>query len=147
MSNPVDNTAQNLAVASQSIMDIINKQQSMDKVQALLKLLDIYDLDITIAGEKQKVLNLELITEYPNVNYTKTMTKNETWRRSVQQVFHLPDINDEKIVGTMDSQFILKMNSHRRKRAQEIVNALKNEVAGTEVIPTNQKRKKFFGMI
>ena len=38
--------------ASQNVMDIINKAQQMDKVQALLKLLEIYDIDITMAGDK-----------------------------------------------------------------------------------------------
>lgn len=140
--------SQDLAVNQQAIMDFIAKQVTqMDKVQALLKLLEIVELEINIAGDKQKVLNLELITEYPSVNYTKIMTKNETWRKSVVEVLHLKDINEEKIVGTMDTQFMLKMISHRRKRAQEIVNALKNEVAGTEVTPQNTRKKKFFGMM
>jgi len=141
------NAPASLAVASQNIMDIIKNQQQMDKVQALLKLLAIEDLDITIAGEKQKVLNLELITEYPSAKYVKSMVKNETWRASCRTVFHLPHDMHEKLIGTMDTHFILKMNAHKRKRAQEIVNALKNDVAGTEVIPSNTRKKRFFGMI
>jgi hypothetical protein len=137
----------NLALASNTIMDIIAKQQQMDKVQALLKLLEIYDIPITIAGDKHNVLNLELITEYPNANYVKTLVKNETWRASVKEVFHLPKIEDEKVIAHMDTQFILKMNAHRRKREQGIINALRNEVAGTEVVPSKQKTKRFFGMI
>lgn len=135
------------ALASANILDIISKQQNMDKVQALLKLLEIEDKPITIAGEKQTVLNLELITEYPNANYVKAMVKNETWRESARQVFHLPTLNNEKLVGTMDTHVILKMNAHRRKREQGIINALRNEVAGTEVIPNKTRTKRFFGMV
>lgn len=145
MSLPTNQTEQ--SIASMNIMDILAKQQQMDKVQALLKLLDIEDKPITIAGEKQTVLNLELITEYPNANYVKAMVKNETWRESVRQVFHLPTLNHEKLVGTMDTHIILKMNAHRRKREQGIINALRNEVAGTEVIPNKTRTKRFFGMV
>ena len=148
MSQPIDqNTANTLAAASQNVMDIVSKQQQMDKVQALLKLLAIEDLDITIAGQKQKVLNLELITEYPNAKYVKSLIKNETWRQACRTVFHLPPYMEERLIGTMDTQFILKMNAHKRKRAQEIVNGLKNEVAGAEVIPNNTRKKRFFGMV
>lgn len=143
MSSPTND----LAVASQSIMDIIQKQQQMDKVQALLKLLEISQIDTEIVGEKYKLLNLELITEYTGKDVTKFMVKNETTRRFLKAVYHYKDINDEKIIGTMDSQIMLKMTSHRRKRAQEVINGLKNDVANTEIIPTNQKKKKFFGMI
>lgn len=137
----------NLAVASQNIMDIISKQQQIDKVQALLKLLEIYEIEINAVGEKHKVLNLELITEYTGKDITKYMVKNETTRKALQEVYHFNSIDDEKIIGFMDMEIMLKMTSHRRKRAQEIVNALKNEVAGTEVIPSKTRTKKFFGMI
>jgi|SRR6185503_5091289 hypothetical protein len=138
--------ANSLAIASQSIMDIISKQQQMDKVQALLKLLEITDIDITITGDKYKVLNLELITEYTGKDMTKFMVKNETYRRTIQKAYHYRKLDDEKLIGYMDSQIILKMNSHRRKRVQEIINGLKNDVANTEVIPQNVKKKRFFGL-
>lgn len=148
MSSPITPTpANDLTVASQSIMDIISKAQQMDKVQALLKLLEIEDKLITICGEPHKILNLELITEYTGKDMTKFMVKNETYRRTIQKVYHMKQLEDEKLVGFMDTQVILKMISHRRKRAQEIINGLKNDVAGTEVIPNNVRRKKFFGVI
>ena len=140
---PVDN---NLIANSQSIMDIINKAQQMDKVQALLKLLEISDLDINIAGDPYKVLNLELITEYTGKDTTKFMVKNETYRKTIQKVYHYRNINDEKLIGFMDAQIQLKMTSHRRKRSQEIINGLKNDVANTEVIPQNVRKKRFFGL-
>lgn len=145
MSSPnVDQNSLNQATAS--IMDIIAKQDEKTRITALLELLKIYDIPVSIVGEKRTLTNLELITEYPNVKYTKELTKNETWRESVRQVFDLADSEQEKIIGIMDYQFMLKMTSHRRKRAQEIVNALKNETAGTEVIPERTKTKRFFGM-
>ena len=119
----------------------------MDKVQALLKLLEISEKDINVAGDIQKILNIELITEYPNANFTKTMIKNETWRNSVKQVLHLADVNEEKIVGAMDVHTMLKMISHKRKRAHEIINGLKNDTATTEIIPQNQKKKRFLGLV
>jgi hypothetical protein len=146
MSSNNNNDPQNLAVASQAIMDIISKQDEKTKITALLELLKIYDIKVNISGNERIVPNIELITEYPNVSYTKVMTKNETWRESVKQVFQLADSEQDVIVGTMDYQFMLKMISHRRKRAQEIVNALKNEIAGAEVVPDKTKTKKFFGM-
>lgn len=143
MSSP---NPQDLTQATTSIMDIISKAQQMDKVQALLKLLEIEDKDITITGEKHKVLNLELITEYTGKDMTKFMVKNETYRRTIQKVYHFNDLDNEKLIGFMDTQVILKMISHRRKRAQEIINGLKNDVAGAEVIPQNTRKKRFFGL-
>lgn len=136
--NPIQNT--------QTILDLIAKQQQMDKVQALLKLLAIEQLDIDIAGEMYKILNLELITEYTGKDTTKFMVKNETWRKSYADVYHC-DINDEQLVGYMDVQIMLKMISHRRKRVTEIINGLKNEIATSEVIPSKTRTKRFFGMI
>ena len=144
MSNSTEQA--NLNLATQSIMDIIAKQDEKTRITALLELLKIYDIPVSVVGQKRNVTNLELITEYPNVKYTKELTKNETWRESVKEVFHLSEAEQEKIVGIMDYQFMLKMVSHRRKRAQEIVNALKNEIAGTEVIPEKTKTRRFFGM-
>src|SRR5690242_3498397 len=103
MSSPMDNINQR----SMDIMDIIKQQQQMDKVQALLKLMEISDIKINIVGREQKVLNLELITEYPNTNWTKMMMKHETWRHNLAEVMHYSDINEEKIVGAMNVQVML----------------------------------------
>jgi hypothetical protein len=142
----MSNTNNDLAQSSQSILDIISKAQQMDKVQALLKLIEIEDKSITICGEPHKVLNLELITEYIGQPMTKFMVKNETYRRTIQKVYHYNNVDDEKLIGWMDAQIMLKMTSHKRKRAHEIINGLKNDNAGAEVIPQNQKRKRFFGL-
>ena len=131
--------------STQTILDLINKNQQIDKVKALLELLTIKDLEIMIAEEKFKVLNLELITEYTGKDMTKFMVKNETWRRSFAMVYHC-NINDEKLVAYMNAQVMLKMTSHKRKRVQEIINGMKNEVSGSEVIPSQTRTKRFFGM-
>ena len=114
----------NLAQSSQSILDIISKAQQMDKVQALLKLIEIEDKKITICGEEHSVLNLELITEYIGKPMTQFMVKNETYRRTLQKVYHYNNINDEKLIGYMDAQIMLKMTSHKRQRAKEVINGL-----------------------
>lgn len=140
------NSANQLQSSAQNILDIINKQQDVTVIQALLELLKIYDIPITIAGDKYIISNLENITEYPNVQYTKTMVKNETWRKSVAEVFHLESIDKEKLIGFMDMQFILKMRSHKRKGAHEYINGIKRESANAEIIPNRQRTRTFFGM-
>lgn len=129
------------------IMDIINKGSDLTKMMILKFLIDINDVKVTIAGQEYKILNQEVLTEYSSAKTTKYMVKMATYRKSVQEVFHLKDINEEQIVGYQESQIILKMKSHRRKGSQEVINALRNEVSGTEVIPTNTKKKRFFGMM
>lgn len=145
--NPLGLPTPNLEQSNKSILDIINQMNNIDKVKALSLLLEIKDIDITIVGEPQKVLNLELITEYTGKDMTKYMVKNETTRQLIRKVLHYGDINDEKVIGYMDTQIILKMISHRRKRATEFINGLKNDVAGAEVIPQNTRKKRFFGMV
>lgn len=132
-----------------SMLDTLLKQQNqIEKIQAIVDgLLSIKELDITQAGDKTKVLNLELVTEYPNSRTVSAMVKNETWRRACQQLYGYPDINEEKIVGTMDTQYILKMNSNKRKRAQEFVNAIRNEQSGTEVIQQRTRQRRFLGLM
>lgn len=137
--------ANTLAMASQQVMDIIRQNQQLDKMMVLSKLMEIIEIDINIVGEKYKILNQEILTEYTGNNMTKWMVKNETWRKSVQEVLHMKDINEEKLVGFMDAQVILKMKSNKRKGSQEIINALRNEVSGTEVIPSKTRTKRFFG--
>lgn len=133
--------------ASVSILDMISKQTNLDKMMVLMEFLKAYDLEINIAGEKKNVNTQELLTELPNVKYTKEVTKNETWRWCVKQVYHYESIDTEKIVGAMDKEFMLKMIPHKRKREQSIINGLKNDLAGTEVLPEKNRRKRFFGMV
>jgi len=132
---------------SVGLLDLMRMQQQLDANMILNKLIQLEEIDLNIVGEPHKVLNQELMTEYSNKKMTQWMVKGETWRKSVQEVCHYKDINSEKLVGYMNTQVILKMKSHRRKGSQEIINGLKHEQAGTEVIPSNIRKKKFFGLI
>lgn len=128
--------------------NIINSQASIDRVKALVKIMEITPIEIEIAGTKYPITTLELLTEYSNAKTTQWMVKNETWRRTAQMVFHKKSINDgDQLIGFMDSQVQLKMTSHRRKRVIEYINGLRGMDATSEVIPQNTKRKKFLGMI
>ena len=75
--------------------------------------------------------NLEFITEYPNFTYTKAMTRMATWTKSIKQVTDLDDEDISDVVDTMCMEFMKKNVSHKRRRAQEIVNALKGEESGS----------------
>lgn len=119
-------------VDMKSFMDLIAKSEDKTKITALLELL--------------KESNLELITEYPTVKYTKEMTKLNTWRTSIEQVFNLDEDDRDTIILEMCRQFMLKMVSHKRRRSVEIVNALKNDDANTNIFNENSGRKRFLGM-
>lgn len=144
---PITTQINTLDQSSMDIMSIINAQKQLDKMMVLNELMKIYEVSVNIAGQETKILNQELLTEYTSAKITKFMVRNETWRRCVQEVFHMRDIDEEHLVGAMDTQIILKMKSHRRKGSQEIVNALRNEVSGTEVIPSKTRTKKFLGIV
>ena len=131
-----------------SFMDIINSQSSIDRVKALVKLLELNQIDLDIVGEKHHIINQELLTEYSNPKTVQWMVKNETWRKSVQEVTHAKSIDDaDRLVGFMDAQVILKMISFKRKREVGYINGLKGNDANQELVPQNTKRKRFFGMM
>src|SRR5688572_23371915 len=108
MSNDERSIGVTPVVDMKSFMDLISKSEDKTKITALLELL--------------KEGNLELITEYPTVKYTKEMTKLNTWRTSISEVFNLDEEDSDTIVKEMCRQFMLKMVSHKRRRAVEIVN-------------------------
>lgn len=132
----------------QSIFDLLAKQQQqLDKMMVLKDLMDIKDMEVSIGGEKTTILNQEVLTEYTNAKMTQYMVKIGSWEDSVQSVLHLKSIKEVPLVPKMRDRIIITMKSHKRKGSQEVVNALRNEVSGTEVIPSNQRRKKFFGIV
>lgn len=96
-----------------SFMQAVSQQDEKTRIYVMLELL--------------KMENLEFITEYPNFQYTKAMTKFATWRTSVQQVFNLDDKEGDVIVQSMTTEFMKKNVSHKRRRSSEIVNALRGE--------------------
>lgn len=135
----------NAQAQDMNIFDVIKMQQQLDKMMVLYEFMQIKDVKVNMNGAEHTILSQELLSEY-SPKIVKFMVKNETYRKSVQEVFHLKSINDEKLIGWMDNQVVIKMTSHRRKARHEIVNALRNEMSGTEVIPTNTKRRKFLGI-
>jgi len=91
---------------------------------------------------------LEFITEYPSTAYTKEMTKLMTYVTSYIQVHNL-DLNDESdcmIIVEMCRQFMLKMTSHKRRRAHELVNGASRQDVGNAVINENRGIKRLFGL-
>lgn len=128
-----------------NIFDLIRGQQ-LDKIMATKELIDIKSVDVVIGGEQRKILNQEVMTEYTNHNMTKYMVKISAYQDAIKEVFHLKSINDVPLVPMMHDHIVLKMKSHKRKGSQEFVNVLRNEIAGTEVIPSKTKTKKFFGL-
>ena len=54
-----------------------------------------------------------------------------TWTKSIKQVTDLDDEDISDVVDTMCMEFMKKNVSHKRRRAQEIVNALKGEESGS----------------
>lgn len=123
-------------------MKIIQGQQDPSRIQALLELLKVNNLDaVSVLQEKVQ----------------KELTKNETWRASVASVFglevnhdYLPsdfETDDEKIVKTMDAQFLKKSQSIKLgKRSDQIVTALKNDYSERTTVEGGKKRK-FLGLI
>lgn len=91
---------------------------------------------------------LEFITEYPSTSYTKEMTKLNTYITSYAQVYNL-DASDEQdciIISEMCRQFMLKMTSHKRRRAHELVNGASRQDAGNTIVNENRGIKRLFGI-
>lgn len=101
----------------------------------------------TLMLELLKKDNLEFITEYPNFNYTKAMTRLSTWRESIKEVFNLQEEEADTIVNEMCTQFMKKNVSHKRRRAHELVNALRGEDSSGNVLDHEHRGiKRFLGM-
>lgn len=123
----------NLESQQKSFMSMITSQEEKTRITVMMELL--------------KMSNLEFITEYPNFTYTKYMTKLETWRASVQEVFNLDDEQSDKIVKAMENAFMKKNVSHKRRRSHEMVNALRGEDANANVLDhENKGLRRFLGL-
>lgn len=118
---------------SKSFMDAILAAEEKTRFTLMLELL--------------KVNNLEFITEYPNFNYTKAMTRLATWRESVKEVFNLEEEEADTIVKEMSEQFMKKNVSHKRRRSHELVNALRGEDSSGNVLDHEHKGfRRFLGL-
>jgi hypothetical protein len=136
-----------------SISDIEKKtidsfMKAMDKFQdktPMIVLLELLKNDKTIDG------HLPLISESPNVNYTKALTKLATWRASMNEVFNInPDKYpedkefDDIVIYEMIRYFLTFMVGHKRRRAIEIVQGVKGgENQGNVIV--EQKRRGILG--
>ena len=123
---------------SPQVTPTVDMMSMMDYLQKITK--DKSKIDVLY--ELLKPENLEFITEWPNSNYTKWGVKVMTWRESVKQVFHLTEQEQETLVKVMEHQAKLKMTSHKRRRAQEIIAPLKDD--NTSIYNMENKVKKSF---
>lgn len=135
MSN--ENNADNITKEKyQAYSDLINKFQDKTPMLVLLELLK-FDPQF-----RDDISHLTLITEMPNVKYTLLMTKLSTWRTSIKEVFHLEDNETDVIIRDMEFAFQSFMVSHKRRRAIEIVQGVK-QGEGTTQINVDKKRGLF----
>jgi hypothetical protein len=153
MSNPDSGMRVNPSLDMTSFMDYINKQvKDKSQIDAILELL--------------KEDNLDFKTEWPNSKYTKWAVKSKVWAESVARVLnyddgyrmenvngfikkvHHPEFDEkEDLVNFMVYQAMLKMTSHKGRRVQAVVNALKGadplaNIYGGE----NKVRRSFLGL-
>lgn len=124
-----------------------NKDQSLAEFKKYLELAE----DKTVITLLEKLLDnriLEFITEYPSVAYTKEMVKLNTYITTYIQVYNLDtnDVDDVKVIEKMCTEFMLKMTSHKRRRAHEIVNGASRQDSGTQIIQEHRGLKKFLGI-
>jgi len=97
---------------------------------------------------------LEFITEYPSTAYTKEMTKLMTYITSYCQVYNIdvywlidhPEDDDCIIIREMCKQFMLKMTSHKRRRAHELVNGASRNNVETQIIKEHKGLRRLVGM-
>lgn len=143
------------------VTPVVDMNSMMDAIQKVTK--DKSGVDALLELFKEQ--NLEFITEYPNVNYTKLIVKLMTWRASIievanlddgyrfekvnsvlQRVYH-PELDEsDVIIKEMVHQFMLKMTSHRRRRSQELVSALQQMIGQPIYNMENKAKRSFFGM-
>ena len=139
-----------------SFFDIINAQEEKHRYTVIMELLNY---------GKNNNSNLEALTEYPNFNYTKFMTKLATYTDAVSQTLNLddgirvennmvvyhPELDERtehnRQVSTMCIEFMKKNMSHKRRRSHEIVNALRGDPVDTNVLEHEHKgMRRFLGL-
>jgi hypothetical protein len=104
--------------------------------------------------------HLEFLTEWPTTNYTKMATKLMTWRQTITELGNLddgqrfengrfvyhPEFDEtDTLIKEMVAQFMLKMTSHKRRRSQEIVTALKDDLHSPIYNMENKMKRSLFG--
>lgn len=129
-----------------------NKDDMMRDYEKFIKLAE----DKTVITLLEKLVTnelLEFITEYPSVVYTKEMVKLMTYITQYCQTYNIYpdkdgkyDTQDTMVISEMCRQFMLKMTSHKRRRAQEIVNGASRQESGTQIIAEHKGLKRFLGI-
>lgn len=121
---------------------------SDERVSEFKKYLELAE-EKTVITLLEKLVNekyLEFVTEYPSTQYTKAMTRLNTWRTSTTEVFNLEDSDADTIIRDMCLQFMLKMTSHKRRRSHELVNGASRQDTGQNILNENKGLKKFLGI-
>lgn len=133
-----------------------NKDNDLAEYERFLKLAE----DKTVITLLEKLVDnklLEYITEYPSVTYTKEMVKLKTYCVQYCQTYNIRpyqvngkwviDNEDIEVIEEMCMQFMLKMTSHKRRRAHEIVNGASRQESNTTVNMSEHKGlKRFLGI-
>jgi hypothetical protein len=154
-----ENKEQNNVNAQAPITPVMDINSFMDYIQKATKEKSHIDAVLELTNPE----HLDFITEWPTVAYTKMATKLMTWRATIAEVGNLdtgvryegnparavyhPELDEtDTIVREMVQQFMLKMVSHKRRRAQEIVSALRNNPNENIYMMENKVKKSFFGL-
>lgn len=125
-----------------------NPEQQMKEFERFVKLAE----DKTVITLLEKLVDdrlLEYITEYPSVQYTKEMVKLMTYAKTFVSTYNLDieETADTEIIIEMCHQFMLKMTSHKRRRAHEIVNGASRQESNNPVnVQEHKGLKRFLGM-
>jgi hypothetical protein len=132
----------------QQLQFIGNTANTDQRISEFKKYLELAE-EKTVITLLEKLVNekyLEFITEYPSTQYTKAMTKLNTWRTSIMEVYNLGEEDADIIVRDMCIQFMLKMTSHKRRRSHELVNGASRQDTGQQILNENKGLKKFLGI-
>lgn len=133
---------------SQKPLQNVSKDDEIKEFKRYLELAE----DKTVITLLEKLVDerlLEYITEYPSTAYTKEMTKLMTYCSTYIHTYNLDleDSEDLSDIKEMCRQFMLKMTSHKRRRAHEIVNGASRQDTSTSVNVTEHKGlKRFLGI-
>jgi hypothetical protein len=126
-------------------------QTKEDEIKDFKRYLELAE-DKTVITLLEKLVDerlLEYITEYPSVAYTKEMVKLMTYIITYMQVYNLDldDAEDTLTIKEMCRQFMLKMTSHKRRRAHEIVNGASRQDSTSQVnVSEHRGLKRFLGI-
>lgn len=139
------NEAERPTTELQLVTNTANTDQRVSEFKKYLELAE----EKTVITLLEKLVNdkyLEFITEYPSTQYTKAMTRLNTWRTSIEEVYNLDKEDSDIIVKEMCVQFMLKMTSHKRRRSHELVNGASRQDTGQQILNENKGLKKFLGI-